>query len=104
MLAPTLKYNSNRNTTIQSVVCFFQGDDLDFWLSGNDASAQTAGAGDVSANGDGGNNDAEVAAAAAVTAVPSVKVSAAEVVLTSEEEDHTPREAEEVGQALVCWL
>ncbi|XP_070195049.1 AP-3 complex subunit delta-1-like isoform X2 [Littorina saxatilis] len=70
-----------------------KGDDLDFWLSGNDAAVQKQGAGDVSANGSA--NVEENGGAAAARTVPTVKVSAAEVVLTTDEEDHMHMDAEE---------
>lgn len=70
----------------------FQGDDLDFWLSGNDAAAAKQTEPSVTANGP--------AESPSAISVPSVKVSPADVVLTSEEEDHSPRDGEEVRTLL----
>ncbi|KAL8577686.1 AP-3 complex subunit delta-1 [Nucella lapillus] len=65
------------------------GDDLEFWLAD---STGEKGAG-VSANGGMERGDASaVGAAAPIPTITTPKVSATEVVLTSDEEDHSPEE------------
>ncbi|XP_076439969.1 AP-3 complex subunit delta-1-like isoform X2 [Babylonia areolata] len=67
--------------------------DLEFWLSGNDGTEEKGM--DVSANGGGDAADMSAAAAAPIPTITTTKPSATDLVLTSEEEDHAPRETEE---------